>query len=139
MVHLRFQPERLPNGELQTGPHSIYFQMLGEHGYPGLLLFLGLIASCFLSLRSLRRISRHCPPLQWVERYTYVLDGAILAFMISGAFLEFANFDLWYLIVGIIAAIKLHSESTLYAWRQELAEPLPLADSFSDAEAVAQV
>jgi probable O-glycosylation ligase (exosortase A-associated) len=121
LVHLKFQSERLPNGELTTGPHSIYLQMLGEHGYPGLLLFLILIGSCFVTLRRVRKMAVLCPPLQWVNRYTYMLEGSILAFMISGTFLEFANFDLWYLIVGMVAAISLNAKFTFYLWQRELA------------------
>src|SRR5215470_5474308 len=30
------------------GPHSVYFQFLAEHGFPGLLLFLALVATCLL-------------------------------------------------------------------------------------------
>jgi putative inorganic carbon (hco3(-)) transporter len=115
-VHLRFQPEKLPNNELQTGPHSIYFQMLGEHGYPGLFLFLILIATCFFSLFRVRRLARYCDPLQWVIPYSYILEGAILAFMVSGAFLEFANFDLWYLVVGLVAALKIFARVTYRQW-----------------------
>jgi hypothetical protein len=55
-----------------------------------------------------------------------MLEGAILAFMISGAFLEFANFDLWYLIVGIVAAISLNAKFSWSLWQRELAsEPQP--------------
>jgi hypothetical protein len=95
--------------------------MLGEHGYPGLLLFLILIGSCFVTLRRVRKMAVLCPPLQWVNRYTYMLEGSILAFMISGTFLEFANFDLWYLIVGMVAAISLNAKFTFYLWQRELA------------------
>jgi probable O-glycosylation ligase (exosortase A-associated) len=139
VVHLRFQPERLPNGELQTGPHSIYLQMLGEHGYPGLLLFLGLIASCFLSLRRIRKLAEVCPPLQWIVPYTYMIESSILAFMVSGAFLEFANFDLWYLIVGIVAAMKLYTQFTLQSWQRELATPMPNTESVPETEVLAHV
>ena len=37
------------------GPHSIYFQMLAEHGLPGLILFLALIGCCLWSCRQARR------------------------------------------------------------------------------------
>ena len=101
--------------------------MLGEHGYPGLFLFLGLIGSCYLSLYQLRRRAKLCPVLDWIPAYTFMLEGSILAFMVSGAFLEFANFDLWYLIIGIIAAMKIFSAKEYRGWLFELARPNPSA------------
>src|SRR4029077_8503293 len=51
----RYQPEPLPLGFLSTAPHSIYFQMLEEQGFVGLALYLVLVASCWISLASLKR------------------------------------------------------------------------------------
>jgi probable O-glycosylation ligase (exosortase A-associated) len=118
-VYQHFQPEPLPNFHLSSGPHSIYIQMLGEHGYPGLLLFLGLIGSCELSLWGLRREARRCQVLRWIIPYTFMVEGGIIAFAVSGAFLEFANFDLWYLMVGMVAALKILGKNQYREWLRE--------------------
>ncbi len=47
-----------PNPRDVHGPHSIYFGVLAEHGFIGLFLYLSLIGSCFLSLRSVRKYAR---------------------------------------------------------------------------------
>ncbi len=103
----RFSKEEVPGGELSSGPHSIYFQTLGEQGFVGLGLFLGLVAACLLSLRKLRRLVRDSPPLQWIIPYANGLEGGFCAFLVSGAFLGRAYFDLFYQLVGCTAILRI--------------------------------
>jgi len=88
-----------------AGPHSIYFQTLGEHGFVGLALFLTLLISCLLGLRSLRRKARVLASTQWIVPYTHMFEIGLLAFMISGAFLELAYFDLFYQVVATVGLL----------------------------------
>ena len=88
-----------------AGPHSIYFQTLGEHGFVGLALFLTLLVSCLLGLRSLRRKARLSASTQWIVPYTHMFEIGLLAFMISGAFLELAYFDLFYQVVATVGLL----------------------------------
>jgi putative inorganic carbon (hco3(-)) transporter len=88
-----------------AGPHSIYFQTLGENGFVGLGLFLTLLISCLLGLRSLRRKARALSSTHWIVPYTHMLEVGLLAFMISGAFLELAYFDLFYQVVGTVGLL----------------------------------
>ena len=90
-----------------AGPHSIYFQMLGEQGYVGLTMFLLLLGSCWLSLRRLSKYGKHIPELQWMVPYTYMLQASILAYMVSGAFLPRAYFDFLYTLVATVIAMKI--------------------------------
>lgn len=106
-MYARYSKEELPGGALSSGPHSIYFQILGEQGFVGLALFLLLIASCVTSLRKLRRMSRRSPPLQWVIPYTNGLEGGFYAFLVSGAFLGRAYFDLFYQLVACTVILKI--------------------------------
>jgi putative inorganic carbon (HCO3(-)) transporter len=90
-----------------AGPHSIYFQTLGEHGFVGLALFLLLLGCCLAGLVKLRRQACALPSASWIIPYTDMLQVALLAFMISGAFLELANFDLFYQVVGAVIILKI--------------------------------
>jgi probable O-glycosylation ligase (exosortase A-associated) len=90
-----------------AGAHSIYFQTLGEHGFVGLVLFLLLLGSSFYSLRTVRRRARSISPTHWIISYSYILEIGLLAFITSGAFLELANFDLFYQVIGCVALLKI--------------------------------
>jgi putative inorganic carbon (hco3(-)) transporter len=110
-----YQPEAMPGGRESSGPHSIYFQVLGELGFPGLALFLLLLASCFLSMRTLRSQAKQRDRSHWAIPYTRMFEVSLAAFAVSGAFLGRAYFDLWYEIVACIVVLRL-------LYRREVAE-----------------
>jgi probable O-glycosylation ligase (exosortase A-associated) len=102
----RYQPERLPVGFLSSGPHSIYFQTLEEQGFVGLGLYLILVGSCWVSLLGLRRKSRRSACSHWIVPYTHMIEVSLFGFLVSGAFLGLANFDLFYQLVAMVIILK---------------------------------
>ena len=106
-VFQRYAPEALPGGFASSGAHSIYFQMLGDHGFVGLGLFLSLLGCSWASLRKLRR--RACTPssAQWVVPYSNMMESSLAAYMVSGAFLGLAYFDLNFELIGLIIVLKI--------------------------------
>ena len=98
----RFTPDRN-----FAGPHSIYFQMLGEQGYVGLLLFLSLLIGCHITCWKLRRQCRRLPQTVWIEPYTEMIQVSLIAYMVSGAFLAMAYFDYFWQIVAMTAILRI--------------------------------
>jgi probable O-glycosylation ligase (exosortase A-associated) len=96
-----------------AGPHSIYFQTLGEQGFVGLALFLGLLGSCGLSLWRMARMSRYVPSLNWAGPYAYMLGTSLLAYMVSGAFLPRAYFDFFYTLVATVIIMNVICQKEL--------------------------
>lgn len=105
-VFQRYQPRPLPLGFLSSGPHSIYFQLLADQGFPGLGLFLLLIISCFWSLWRCRVAARMLPNAAYLVPYTQMVELSILGFMVSGAFLGFVYLDVIYEMIGLVVVIK---------------------------------
>lgn len=85
--------------------HSVYFQVLGEHGFVGLALFLALLIAALMSLTRSRRALLRIPGGQWLADYSWAIRIGILAYMVSGAFLSLAYFDMLYLYVGLSSII----------------------------------
>ncbi len=67
--------------------HSIYFEMLGEHGFVGLILFLSLLALTWLKCGSIIRRSKRDPQLKWAQDLAAMIQVSMIAYMTSGAFL----------------------------------------------------
>lgn len=86
--------------------HSIYFQVLGEHGFTGLALFVGLIASTLWSLRRIVWKTRGDPTRQWICHCAQMLEVSVIAYAASGAFLSMSYFDLFYHQVVITVILK---------------------------------
>jgi probable O-glycosylation ligase (exosortase A-associated) len=94
-----------PNVEDLHGPHSIYFQVLAEHGFVGLALYLTLIASCFLSIRRLVREANERGD-RTIRAYANMFRFSLVGFLVSGAFLGRAYFDYFFSIVACLAALE---------------------------------
>lgn len=107
VVFQHYEPEKMPEGKESEGPHSIYFQALGELGFVGLGLFLLLLGTCILTLRTVRRRAKKQSANHWVIPYTQMFQASLVAFAVSGAFLGRAYFDLWFEIVACVVVMKL--------------------------------
>jgi putative inorganic carbon (hco3(-)) transporter len=97
--------------------HSIYFEVLGEHGYPGIAIFLTLTGTMFLTLRRLARRARSHPELQWVVGLADALQSGLAVFLTAGAFVGIAFQPMfWYLIA-------MGTSLGAYMWRVERQQP----------------
>jgi putative inorganic carbon (HCO3(-)) transporter len=121
-IFQRYQSEPLPDGFLSTGPHSIYFQELEEHGFVGLGFYLLLVGSCLASMYSLRRRAKRLPSTVWMVPYTQIVEVSIETFLVSGAFLGLANFDLYFQIVGTTIVLKILYRREARVWAESQQE-----------------
>jgi probable O-glycosylation ligase (exosortase A-associated) len=85
--------------------HSIYFEVLGEHGFVGLGLFLGLGAVAFARTAALRRQCLKRPETAWAADLTTMVQTSLVGFAVGGAFLNLAFFDLYYHLLALVALV----------------------------------
>jgi probable O-glycosylation ligase (exosortase A-associated) len=79
--------------------HSSYFEILGEHGYPGLIMFLTLAVSTFVMLRRIGKKAQLYPELEWMSGLSDALQSGLAVFLTSGAFVGLAFQPMfWYFI-----------------------------------------
>lgn len=90
-----------------AGPHSIYFQTLGEQGFVGLAIFLIVLGGAFYGLWRMRMRVRGEPAFSWIVNYSNMLEICLLGYVVSGAFLPRAYFDLWFQLVAAGALLKI--------------------------------
>lgn len=86
--------------------HSIYFQVLGDHGFIGLGLFLTLM---FCAWRTGTRVYKHCvqqPDLKWAASLARMCQVSIIGYAVSGAFLSLAYYDLYYDVIIILVVLE---------------------------------
>lgn len=88
-----------------TDAHSIYFEMLGEHGYIGLGIFVLLGLLVWRKGALIRRLSRPYPELRWATDLATMLQVSLIGYASAGAFLGMAYFDFLYVIVAIVVAL----------------------------------
>lgn len=86
--------------------HSIYFQVLGEHGFVGLLLFLTLWLLVWWHAGQLRKQGKRRPETKWVSDLGAMCQVSLVGYGVGGAFLSLAYFDLPYNILIMIVLAR---------------------------------
>jgi probable O-glycosylation ligase (exosortase A-associated) len=89
--------------------HSLYFEVLAEHGFVGLVLYLAVLFSTLLTLRRIRRQWRNDSEYGYLSRYAEMTQLCLYPFLIGGAFLGVAYFDLYFFLVA--SSFVLHALS----------------------------
>ena len=85
--------------------HSIYFKVLGEHGYVGLFLFLLLLLLTWLKCSAMIRIAKKRPDAGWARDLGTMIQVSIVGYMSAGSFLGLCYFDyIYHLVVVAVAA-----------------------------------
>jgi putative inorganic carbon (hco3(-)) transporter len=109
----------LPDGTEEHGRawHSIYFEMLGELGWPGLILFLTVIASTYFSLLRLSRKYRKLPEFAWVADMSDAILSGLAAYLTAGAFVGIAFQPPFWYFVSMAICLR------AYVTRAERSEP----------------
>lgn len=112
-----------PNPDDIHAAHSIYFQVLGEHGFVGLGLFLLLWLLVWRSAGWLRKNGVKQPESVWVSDLGSMIQASIAGYAVGGAFLSLAYFDLPYNLLLLVVIARRWIEQQL--WKEEPA-PLPV-------------
>ena len=92
-----------PAAAQNRAAHSIFFQILGEHGWLGLALFVGIGVSTWRAAAKLIGLSRSAPELKWAADLGRMVQVSLIGFATGGAFLSLAYFDMPYNLVAMIA------------------------------------
>ena len=95
-----------------SAAHSIYFQILGHHGFIAIILFVAMLVGTLLQLQRVRNLAKERKDSQWAQAYATALQIGLIGYMISGAFLSLAYFDLLYLYIAMSAILAREFQTT---------------------------
>lgn len=96
-----------PGSEFMEGKvlvaHSIYFQMLGEHGFVGLGLYFAFWGTVWRQATRSAKRAMSVPDLAtWLPLLMRMSQVSLLGFAAGGAFLSLAYLDLTFYIAGFV-------------------------------------
>jgi putative inorganic carbon (HCO3(-)) transporter len=92
-----------PNPTDFHAAHSIFFQVLGEHGYIGLVLFVSIIGTAWLTASRIIKSTRKRPDLKWASDFAAMSQVSLIGYMVGGAFLSLAYYDyFWYVVAALV-------------------------------------
>lgn len=101
--------------------HSIWFQILGHHGFVALFMFVGLLGATWWRLGRTARLAR-APDVLWIGHYARGMQLALVPYAVSGTFLSLAYFDLFYTCVAFSVILDRVLNESLAATEVDSAE-----------------
>ena len=97
--------------------HSIYFSVLGEHGYVGLFLFILVWFLAFRTVGKIRKDASKLEEAKWLFHLAGMCQVSLVGYAVGGAFLSLAYFDLPYnILVVIVVSLRWIQEKR---WKTE--------------------
>lgn len=82
--------------------HSIYFMVLGEHGFIGLFLFVLLFVLTWFSAGRLRILGKQRPETKWLSDLGAMCQVSLAGYAVGGAFLSLSYWDMPYNIMALV-------------------------------------
>lgn len=86
--------------------HSIYFQILGNHGFIGLFLFLALWITTMHSAGWLRKNARGDQRTEWTADLGAMIQVSLIGYAVGGAFLSIAYYDFPYDLMVLVVVTR---------------------------------
>jgi putative inorganic carbon (hco3(-)) transporter len=86
--------------------HNMWLSVFSEHGLLGLSLWLWLLACFWSTLRRIERVAPRKQSTEWLLPYSSMLEAALIAYVVSGTFLDVAYFELYYFLIVIAVVAK---------------------------------
>lgn len=112
--------------------HSIYFQVLGDHGFIGLFIYLALWFTTYRMAGNLRKLTENRPDILWIRDLGRMIQVSLLGFFVGGAFLSLAYWDVpFYILVLVVTLDRL-------ARKPEALPPPPIPSEFEKAQTLTQ-
>jgi len=90
----------------QTDAHSIYFEVMGEHGFIGFVLFMLLAWFTWNTGSRIRREAGRSEETKWGSDLASMLQVSLAGYAAAGAFLGLAYFDLYYNVIAMMVICR---------------------------------
>jgi probable O-glycosylation ligase (exosortase A-associated) len=103
---LLFFLETPPARPQPQSAHSVYFEVLGDHGILGLALFLGIIFSSFKNWSEISKVTKDRQDLLWARDMATSLGLSIIVYSIGGAAVSLAYFEPYYIVVLTLFSLR---------------------------------
>jgi probable O-glycosylation ligase (exosortase A-associated) len=86
--------------------HSIYFQVMGNHGFIGLFIFLAIFGTTYWWAGRLRKEGLVDERAKWTVDLGAMAQVSLIGYAVGGAFLSLAYFDFPYIVMMMVVLAR---------------------------------
>ena len=104
----QFAPSGVPRAV-----HSIWFEVLGEHGFPTFFVWVGITIAGAVYARRIIRQATGVPGLEWCVNLAKMAQVSMIAYLVGGSFLSLSYWDYYFTILVAVSAVYQHVTATL--------------------------
>ena len=102
----RYVPHQIEEGiATYHDYHSIYIEILAEHGFVGFFIFLMLFVRYWRTSSRIIKLTKYSAQNKWALDLASMLQVSFIGYAVGGAFLGLAYFDLFYNYLIILVLI----------------------------------
>lgn len=106
--------------------HSIYFEVMGEHGFIGFGLFVLLGALAWIRAQQIIKRCKKDPEKKWASDLAAMIQVSLIGYAAGGAFLGMGYFDLpYHLMIILVLTAKFSGVMGRSSVDEARAAPLP--------------
>lgn len=91
-------------GTTARAAHSIWFEVLGEHGFPTFLIWLGIIVAGVVYSLRIARATAGRSDLRWAHDLARMSQVSIVAYVVGGTFLSLGYWDFFWTLIVVLGA-----------------------------------
>lgn len=86
--------------------HSIYFQVLGDHGFAGLLIWLSFFPLAWWNASRVIAATKDREDLVWANSLARMMQVSFVGYLVGGAALSLAYYDVTFALIAITASLR---------------------------------
>lgn len=86
--------------------HSIYFSVLADHGWIGLVFFVAIFWGAWRLANKIIRAAEEHDEHRWMSDLSRMFQVTLVAYFVGGAFLSLSYFDLPWHVVSILVIMR---------------------------------
>ncbi len=105
--------DRFVPGSPERAVHSIWLEVLGEHGFPTFFVWLSIIVSGAFYSRAVIKRAKGVPGLEWCVNLARMAQVSTIAYITGGSFLSLSYWDYYFTILVAVAAVHRHVTETV--------------------------
>lgn len=103
-MYMQVVVDRVVPGAKSLAAHSIWFEVLGEHGFPTFFVWFGIILAGIVYSMRIVRLARGRPELQWAADLARMSQVSIVAYLSAGTFLSLNYWDFFWTLMVVQGA-----------------------------------